>query len=147
MKRYFSILFVLLSYTVEAQFAVKNYSNAPIDQTSTIQQIVDWIQFNQINNVAPFFSDTTLVDLEYLNIESTYLSKEYSRAKIDSSEHIEVEDQRQVYWYERNIYKINKGKLKPRYQIYITVENSEDSFKILDLKFGKRKKINTSHYN
>lgn len=142
----FVILF-LFSSTSYAQFAVKNYSNAPVDQIATIQQIADWIQFHKLDNTYPLFSNAALIDKAYLNIESTYLSKEYSKDKIDSIEHIKVNDGRQVFWYERNIFKISKQKLKPRYQIYITLEYSNGIYSILDLKLSKNKKINTSLYD
>ena len=147
MKSRLTLVFLILSFCGYAQFAVKNYSNAPIDQITTIQQIADWIQFHQTANVIPLFADIAIVDKVYLDIESTYLSKEYASGKIDNSEHIEVNDERNIIWYERNIYKINKNQLKPRYQIYITIEYSDGSYRILDLKLGKNKKINTSQYD
>ena len=147
MKTKISIILFLLSITAKAQFAVKNYSNAPVDQISTIKQIADWIQFDESENIYPFITETTLVDMVYLKIESAYLSKEYSRAKVDSNKHIEVKDDREVFWYERNIYKVSGNKLKPRYQIYITVDYSDGAYSILDIKFGKNKKINTSQYD
>ena len=147
MKHITFILLLCLSLQSYAQFAVKNYSNVSIDQLSTIKQIADWIQFHQIDNVYPLFSNDLIVDKIYLNIESSYLAKEFSREKIVSNNDISVIDERDIIWYERNIYKKTKTKLKPRYQIYFTIEYTEDSYKILDLQFGKKKKINTSEYD
>lgn len=147
MKFIFTILFILLYSLGYAQFTVKNYSNASVDQLPEIKQIADWIQFHQIDNVLPLLSDDILVDKNYLNIESSYLGKEYSRNKIETSNHTSVSDERKIVWYERNIYKISKTKLKPRYQIYLTLEFIDNSYSIIDLSFGKKKKINTTKYD
>jgi hypothetical protein len=147
MKHIFSVLFILLYAVGYAQFAVENYSNASVDQLPEVKLIADWIQFHQIDNILPLLSDDVLVDKNYLNIESSYLGKEYSRDKIEISNHTSVPDERNIVWYERNIYKISKTKLKPRYQIYLTLEFIGNSYSIVDLAFGKKKKINTNKYD
>jgi hypothetical protein len=147
MKHIFTLLFILLYSVGYAQFAIENYSNASADQLPEVKQIADWIQFHQIDNVLPLLSDDILVDKNYLNIESSYLGKEYSRDKIETSNHTSVSDERKIVWYERNIYKISKTKLKPRYQIYLTLEFIGNSYSIVDLAFGKKKKINTNKYD
>ena len=147
MKIRLSIIFLLSSFLGHSQLAVKNYSNASIDKLPTVKQIADWIQFHQLDNIYPLLSESAMVDKTYLNIESTYMSNEFSRDKIEYTEHKELYDNRNIVWYERNIYKVSKGKLKPRYQIYITVEFYEGSYRIIDLSFGKNKKINTSQYD
>lgn len=147
MKLRFTIVFLLLSIFGYSQLAVKNYSNASIDKLPTVKQIADWVQYHQLDNVYPLLSESVMIDKTYLNIESTYMSIEFSRDKIEYSEHKSLNDNRNIVWYERNIYKVSKSKLKPRYQIYITVEFFEGSYRIIDLSFGKNKKINTSQYD
>ena len=136
-----------MSFIGYSQYAIENYSNAKIDQLPEIRQIADWVQFHNVDNVYPLLSKTANIDHTYLNIESSYLSKEFSKDKIISSNHTNVSDDRNVVWYERNIYKKTKSKLKARYQIYITIEIINDSYEIVDLWFGKKKKINTDDYN
>lgn len=147
MKTLFSILFIGFSFVSHAQYAIENYSNASVDQLPEVKQIADWIQFHQIDNVLPLLSNEGVVDQSYLNIESSYLGKEYSRNKIESNNHTSVPDERKIVWYERNIYKTSKTKLKARYQIYFTVEFIDNYYRIIDLTFGKKKKINTSQYD
>ena len=147
MKTLFSILFIGFSFVSHAQYAIENYSNASVDQLPEVKQIADWIQFHQIDNVLPLLSDDILVDKNYLNIESSYLGKEYSRDKIETNTHTSVPDERNIVWYERNIYKTSKTKLKARYQIYLTLEFIGNSYSIVDLAFGKKKKINTDQYD
>lgn len=147
MKHILTVLFMLLFAVGYAQFVVENYSNASVDQLPEVKQIADWIQFHQIDNVLPLLSDDILVDKNYLNIESSYLGKEYSRYKIETSIHTSVSDEREIVWYERNIFKTSKTKLKPRYQIYLTLEFIGNSYSIVDLAFGKKKKINTNKYD
>ncbi|WP_250433030.1 hypothetical protein [Hanstruepera flava] len=139
--------FLILSFCSYAQYAIKNYSNATIDQLPMVRQIADWIQFHDIDNVIPLLSDSSIIDQTFLNIESSYLSIEYPRDKIEFSENKAIEDKRNIVWYERNFYKVSKSKLKPRYQIYITVEFIEGSYRVIDLSLGKNKKINTSQYD
>lgn len=146
MKKHLTIVILLFSYFGYAQIAIENYSNASTDQLPRIEQIADWIQFHNLDNVYPLLSKTADTDQEYLNIESSYISKEYSRDKIVSMNHTTVSDNRNVVWYERDIYKKSKAKLKPRYQIYITLELTNNDYKIVDLRFGKKKKINTDDY-
>lgn len=147
MKLRLLIVVCLIFQLGHAQYAIKNYSNASIDMLPTIKQIADWIQFHQIDNVIPILADNSIVDPAYFNIESSYLSIEFSRDKIEFTEHNEVTDDRNIVWYERNFYKVSKSKLKPRYQLYFTVEFIDGTYKILDLSFGKSKKINTSQYD
>ncbi|WP_223032895.1 hypothetical protein [Hanstruepera marina] len=147
MQLRFTWVFLLFSISGFTQYAVKNYSNATIDQLPTVKQIADWIQFHDTNNVIPLLSDPSIIDQTFLNIESSYLSIEYSRDKIEFNEHKAIEDKRNIVWYERNFYKVSKSKLKPRYQIYITVEFFEGSYRVIDLSLGKNKKINTSQYD
>lgn len=147
MKFRLTIAFLLLPFFGYSQLALKNYSNASIDKLPTVKQIADWVQFHQLDNVFPLLSESAMIDKTYLNIESTYLSNEFSRDKIEYSEHKELNDNRNIVWYERNIYKLSKGKLKPRYQIYITVEFFDGSYRIMDLSLGKNRKINTNQYD
>lgn len=147
MKLKLFIVFLSLSFFSHAQYAVKNYSNASIDKLPTVKQIADWIQFHQVTNVFPLIADTANVDETYLNIESSYMAIEFSRDDIEFNEHTEVTDERNIVWYERNFYKVSKSKLKPRYQLYFTVEFRDGTYRILDLSFGKNKKINTSQYD
>lgn len=147
MKSRILIILLLVFQFGYSQFAVKNYSNASSDELPNVKQIVDWIQFHQVDNVFPLLSKTAIVDRTYLNIESSYLVAEFPRDKIEYNQHTGVKDDRNIVWYERNFYKISKSKLKPRYQIYITVEFLNGSYRILDLSFGKKKKINTSQYD
>ncbi len=147
MKNFPLLVFLSVSFIGHSQYAIENYSNAKIDQLPEIRQIADWVQFHNVDNVYPLLSKTANVDHTYLNIESSYLSKQFSKDKIISSNHTNVSDDRNVVWYERNIYKKTKSKLKARYQIYITIEIINDSYEIVDLWFGKKKKINTDDYN
>lgn len=143
---FISISLLFVSLNAKAQHVVENYSNADIKQLATVKQIADWVQFNEIDNVFYLLSNQNIVDKAFLNIESSYLAKEYSRDKIESSKAISITDDRNIVWYERNIYKKKKGKLKPKYQIYFTVEFIDSAYKILDISFGKKKKINTAKY-
>lgn len=143
---FFTIFLFVFNYT-QAQYVVNNYSNANIKQLGTVKQIADWIQFNEIDNVFYLLSNQTNVDKAFLNIESSYLAKEYPRDKIESNKVISITDERNIVWYERNIYKKKKEKLKPKYQIYFTVEFIDSSYKIIDISFGKKKKINTDKYD
>ncbi len=144
---YITIVFLLFSIFGNAQYTLENYSNAEINQLPLLQNIADWIQYHQIDNVIPFLAHKNTVDQVYLDSESAFISLEYTRNKIESNTHKFVEDNRSIVWYERNIYKKSNSKLKPRYQIYFTVEIINDTYRIIDLQFGKKKKINTSEYN
>ncbi|UPS91994.1 hypothetical protein [Bizionia sp. M204] len=144
---YITIVFMLFSGISHAQYTLKNYSNAEIDKLPIVKEIANWIQYNQIDNVIPLLANKNIIDQTYLDSETTFLSLEYTRDRIDSNTHTTVVDDRNIVWYERNFYKNSKSKLKPRYQIYFTVEFSNDSYRIIDLRFGKKKKINTSEYD
>jgi hypothetical protein len=147
MKNIFSIVFILHAYYGNAQYAVENYSNARVDQLQNIEQVADWIQFHNLEYVYPLLTESAGTDKAYLNIESSYISKEYARDNIVSNNHTSISDDRNVIWYERNFYKKTNTKLKPRYQVYITMEFIDNSYKIVDLMFGKKKKINTDQYD
>lgn len=144
---YITILFTLFTGISPAQYALKNYSNAEIDELPIVQQIANWIQYHQIDNVIPLLTNKNIIDQTYFDSESTFLSLEYSRDRVESNTHTTVADSRNIVWYERNFYKKSKSTLKPRYQIYFTVEFINDSYRIIDLQFGKKKKINTSEYD
>ncbi len=148
MKRNILILIysILWSINAQSQYAIENYSNANIEQKQDIKQIADWIQFNAIDNVLPLLSETNSVDLDFLKIESSFLAKEYGSQKIISNKDISVSDDRSIIWYERNIFKVSKKNRKARYQIYFTAEYSDGFYKIIDLNFGKKKKINLQKY-
>lgn len=144
---YITSFFMLFSVLGHAQYALENYSNAEIDQLPIVQEIANWIQHHQIDHVMPLLANKNTIDRTYFDIESSFLSLEYSRDRIESNKHTAVVDERNIVWYERNIYKITKSKLKPRYQIYFTVEFDNNSYRIIDLQFGKKKKINTNEYD
>ncbi|TYB79284.1 hypothetical protein [Bizionia myxarmorum] len=146
MKTYITCLFLMLSAIGHAQYVIENYSNAEIDQLPAVEEIANWIQFNNSNNVIPLLENPNTVDRVYLNTESAFLSLEYTRKNANSNAHHYINDDRNIVWYERNFYKKTKSELKPRYQIYFTVEFVNDSYKIIDLQFGKKRKINTSDY-
>ncbi|EGV44164.1 hypothetical protein BZARG_946 [Bizionia argentinensis JUB59] len=144
---YITCLFLMLSAIGHAQYVIENYSNAEIDQLPAVEEIANWIQFNSSNNVIPLLENPNTIDRVYLNTESAFLSLKYDRNKVDSKTHHYIDDDRNIVWYERDFYKKSKSKLKPRYQIYFTVEFVNNSYKIIDLKIGKKKKINTGDYS
>lgn len=147
LKTLFLISCVVLSNKMYSQYVIKNYTNANIEQLANMKQIADWIQFNNAENVIQLLSNTTYIDVDFLRIESIFLSKEYPRDEISSTKNTTISDDRNIVWLERNIYKASKKKLKARYQIYFTVEYINDSYQIIDLTFGKKKKINTTKYD
>ncbi len=144
---YFTCGLILFSIFGHAQYALENYSNAEIDQLPIMQEIANWIQYHKIDNVLPVLANPNTIDQTYFDSETTFLSLEYTRDRIESNKHTTVTDDRNIVWYERNFYKKTKSKLKPRYQIYFTVDFINDSYRIIDLQFGKKNKINTSHYD
>ncbi|MGY0391754.1 hypothetical protein ACW5R3_04210 [Bizionia sp. KMM 8389] len=142
----FSVFFLIATIT-QAQYVIQNYSNAEIDQLAIMEEIADNIQNHHLESTMLLLTNPNTIDPVYLDSESTFLSLEYTRKKVKSNVHHTVVDDRNIVWYERNFYKQTKSKLKPRYQIYFTVEFSASSYKIIDLQAAKKKKINTSLYH
>ncbi|MFD2551875.1 hypothetical protein ACFSQP_08610 [Bizionia sediminis] len=147
MKTYGILMVFLLTCSIgRAQYVIENFSNAAINQLPIVEEIAYWLQTNQIDNMVPLMANPNTVDTAYLKSETTFLALEYTKKRILKNTHTSVTDTRQIVWYERNFYKQTKSKLKPRYQIYFTVEFHKGYYKIIDLTFGKRKKINTENY-
>ena len=74
MKYLLSAFILLTTIQIYAQFQIENYTNAKIDELQTIEQVVNWIHFNQPDQVIPNLYNDHVIDKTYLNIESTSLA-------------------------------------------------------------------------
>ncbi|WP_066224319.1 hypothetical protein [Formosa haliotis] len=147
MKYFLSGIFLLIGLQTLAQFQVKNYTNAAINELQTIEQVVNWIQFNQPDMVNPNIFSREVIDKTYLNIESTAISRAYPRSKISKQDLTTISDASTIVWYDRVIYKERKDKLKPAYQIYVAIDLAKSPYEILDLFLRRGKKVQIQDYS
>lgn len=149
MKKYalLAFVFVIASLNAIAQIQIKNYTNANISDKQTIEQVVNWIQFDQHENIYPHVIRPDVVDKVYLNIESGYLNKTYPQKSITKQSTTTVPDDTTIVWYERNIFKERKKGLKQVYQIYVALDLSKPNFEVLDLFLRKGKEIKSKDYH
>ncbi|MDW5290447.1 hypothetical protein [Formosa sp. PL04] len=146
MKYFLSGFIFLIALQIQAQFQVENNTNAEIDELQTIEQVVNWIHFNQPDQVLPNLYNDDVIDKTYLNIESTSIYKTYPRAKISKQNLTTITDKSPIVWYERTIYKERKNELKPVYQIYVGIDVTKSPYEILDLFLRHGKKVRVVDY-
>ncbi|MGJ5642053.1 hypothetical protein [Formosa sp. S-31] len=146
MKTLAAIVIILCSSNLFAQLQIKNYTNADLSEQQTVEQVVNWIQYDQHENIYPHIIRPDVVDKAYLNIESGYLNKTYPKNDITSQSTTQVKDETTIVWYERNIFKERKKGLKQVYQIYVAIDMSKPNFEILDLFLRKGKQIKHRTY-
>lgn len=141
MKYFLSGFIFLITLQIQAQFQVKNVTNAKIDELQTIEQVVNWIQNGQSNQVIANIFNDKVIDKIYLNIESKSISLTYPKKEISSRSTTKIKDESTIVWYERTIYKVRKKGLKPAYQIFVTIDMNKSPYEILDLSLRHGKKI------
>ncbi|QDO92704.1 hypothetical protein FNB79_01475 [Formosa sediminum] len=141
MKYLIVTCFAILSLQLHAQYQIKNVTNAEIDELQTIEQVVNWIQFGQSDQVITNIFNDEVIDKIYLNIESKSISMKYPRTEISKQSLKEIKDESSIVWYERTIFKERKKGLKPVYQIYVTIDMDTSPYEILDLFLRRGKKV------
>ncbi|WP_146035207.1 hypothetical protein [Formosa algae] len=141
MKYILCACIVMISIQLHAQYQIKNVTNAEIDELQTIEQVVNWIQYGQSDQVIPNIFTDEVIDKIYLNIESKSISMTYPRDEISKQSLSKIKDESTIVWYERTIFKERKNKLKPAYQIYVTIDMEKSPYEILDLFLRRGKKV------